>query len=52
MRIEGHGTLMWERREIYLVLVENVRERDKLEDPVVDGMVRLGCDFRKLDVEV
>ena len=29
----------------------NIRERDNLEDPVVDGRIILGWIFRKWDVE-
>jgi len=38
-----------ERRGIYRVLVKNLRERDHLEDPGVDGKIILRCFFR-LDV--
>jgi hypothetical protein len=39
-----------ESRGIYRVLVENLRERDQLEDPGVDGKIILRWFFRKLDV--
>ena len=38
---------MGERRDVYRVLVGNVRERGHLEDPGVDGMIILRWIFRK-----
>jgi len=39
-RGEAHIGFLW----------ENVRERDNLEDPCLDGRIILKCIFRKLDV--
>ena len=39
-----------ERRGVYRVLVENLRETDHLGDPAVDGVMILKCIFRKWDV--
>jgi hypothetical protein len=41
---------MGERRVAYRVLVGNLRERDSLEDPDVDGKVILSWIFRKWNV--
>jgi hypothetical protein len=38
-----------ERRGVYRVLVGNLRERDHLEDPSVDGRTVLRWIFRKGD---
>jgi hypothetical protein len=37
----GHVALMCERRGVYRILVGNLRERDHLEDPGVDGRIIL-----------
>jgi len=37
----GHVARMGERRSVYRVWWENLRERDHLEDPGVDGRVIL-----------
>jgi len=50
MRWAGHVAGMAERRGVYRVWWGNLRERDHLEDPVVDGRIILGCIFRKWDV--
>jgi hypothetical protein len=41
---------MGEMRSVYRVLVGNLRKRDHLEDPVVDGRIILRWIFRKWDV--
>ena len=41
-----------ERRGVYRVLVGNLKERDHLENPSIDGRIILGWIFRKLDVGV
>ena len=41
-----------ERTDVYRVLVGNLRERDPLEDPGVDGRIILRWIFRNLDVGV
>ena len=41
-----------ERRSVNRVLVGNMRERDHLGDPDVDGRIILGWSFRKWDVEI
>jgi len=41
-----------ERRGVYRVLVGNLRERDRLGDPGVDGRIILRWIFRKWDVGV
>ena len=43
---------MGERRDIYRILVGNLRERDHLGDPGVDGRIILRWIFRKWDVGV
>jgi hypothetical protein len=43
---------MWERRGIYRVLVGNLKERDHLGDPGVDGRIILRLIFRKWDVRL
>jgi hypothetical protein len=35
---------------VYRVLVENLRERDYLEDPGIDGRIIMRWIFRKWDV--
>ena len=51
MRRTGHVARMGDRRGVYGVLVGNLRERDPLEDPGVDGRIILIWIFRKWDVE-
>jgi len=41
MRWEGHVACMGERRGAYRVLVGNLRERDHLGDPGIDGRIIL-----------
>jgi hypothetical protein len=41
---------MGERRGLYRVLVGNLKERDYLEDPSLDGKILLSWMFRKWDV--
>ena len=41
---------MGERRGVYWVLMGNLRERDNLEDPGIDGRIILRWIFRKLVV--
>jgi len=43
---------MVERRGVYRGLVGKPRERDRLEDPGVDGRIIFGWIFRKWGVEV
>jgi len=43
---------MGERRCVYRVLVVNLKERDHLGDPGVDGTIILRWNFRKWDVGV
>jgi hypothetical protein len=38
---------MGERRGVYRVFWEHLRERDCLGDPVIDGRIILRCIFRK-----
>jgi hypothetical protein len=51
MRWDGHVAFMGERRGVYKVLVRNLRERNHLGDPVVDGRIILKSIFRKWDNE-
>jgi hypothetical protein len=51
MRWAGHLACMGERRGIYRVLVGNLRERDNLRDPSLDGRLILRWIFRKWNVE-
>ena len=44
-----HVARMVEGRGAYRVLMENLRERDNLEDPDVDGRIILRWIFRKWD---
>jgi len=37
-----------ERREVYRVLMGNLRERDNLEDPVVDGRIIIKMDLQEV----
>jgi len=52
MRWAGRIACMGERRDIYRVLVGNMRERDHLGDASVDGRIILRLIFRKWDVGV
>jgi len=48
----GHVAHMGERRDVYSVLVRNLRERDHLGDPGVDGRIVLRWIFKKWGVGV
>jgi len=50
--MDGACSTYGERRGLYRVLWGNLRERDYLEDPDVDGSIILRCIFRKSDVGV
>ena len=50
--LNGHVARMGERRCVYRVLVVNLKERDHLGDPGVDGTIILRWNFRKWDVGV
>jgi len=50
MRWAGHEARMVERRAVYRVWWENLRERDHLGDPGVDGRIILRLIFRKWDM--
>jgi len=52
MRWAGHVARIGARRGVYRVLVGNLRERNHLEDPGVDGRMILRWIFRKWDVGV
>jgi hypothetical protein len=52
IRWAGNVARMGERRGIYRVLVGNLRERDHVGDPGVDGRIILRWIIRKWDVEV
>jgi len=47
MRWAGHVTQMCERKCVYRVLVGNLKQRDYLEDPGVDGRVILRWIVKK-----
>ena len=48
----GHVARMGEKRGVYRVLWGNLRERDHLGDPDVDGRITLRWIFKNLDVGV
>jgi len=50
MRWAGHVARMGERRGIYRFWWENLRERDQLSDPGIDGRIILRWIFRKWEV--
>ena len=50
MRWAGHVAHMGERKGVHRVWWGNMRERDRLEDPGVDGRIILRWVFRKWDV--
>jgi hypothetical protein len=52
MRWVGHVAHMGERKGVYGVLVGNLRERDHLDDPGLEGRIILRRTFRKWDVGV
>jgi hypothetical protein len=47
-----HVALTGERRGVYMILVGNLRERDHLEDPDIDGRIILRWVLRKWDVGI
>jgi len=47
MRWAGHVVRIGERRDVYRVLVGNLRAKDHLEDPGVNGRIILTWNFRK-----
>jgi hypothetical protein len=51
MRWAGHAARTVEGRGVYRVLVGNLRERDHLVDPGIDGRIILRRIFRECDVE-
>ena len=50
MRLAGHVAHIGERRSIHRVWWENLRERDQLGDPDIDGRIILRWIFRKWEV--
>ena len=50
MRFLGQVASLGEKRRLYKVLVGNLRERDHLEDPGIDGRIILRLIFRKRGV--
>jgi len=47
MKWVGNMACMGERKDEYRVLVENLRERDHLEDPCIEGRILLKWIFLK-----
>jgi len=47
MKWAGHVARMEERRGEYMVLVGKSGERDHLEDPSINGRIRLQWNFKK-----
>jgi len=52
MRWVGHVARMGERGDAYRVWWGNLRERDHLENPGLNGRIILRCIFKKCDVGV
>ena len=52
MRLAGRVARMGKRGSVSRVLVGNLRERDHMEDPGVNGRIILRWIFRKWDVGV
>ena len=52
MRLAGHVARVGESRGVYGVLMGNLRERDHLGVPGVDGRIILRWIFREWDVGV
>ena len=52
LRWAGHVARMGEKTGVYRVVVGNLRERDHLGDPYVDGRIILKWIFRKWDLGV
>jgi len=50
VRWAGHVARTRERRGVYRVLAGNVRDRDHLEDPGLDGRIILRLILRKWNV--
>jgi hypothetical protein len=49
MRWAGHMAHMGEKESAYGDLVRNLRERDNMEDPGIDGRIILRWSFKKWD---
>jgi len=52
MRWAGHVACMWEKRDYTGFWWRNLREKDHLKDPGVDGRTMVKWIFRKWDVRV
>jgi len=52
MRLAGHVADLGEMRGVYRVLRGNLKERDHLEDPGLDGRITLRWLFRNWDIGV
>jgi hypothetical protein len=52
MRLAGHVAHLGERRVLYRVLVGKPEERDRLEEPGIDGKIILRRILRKWDVGI